>query len=307
MKILVTGGAGFIGTYLIPSLVERGVEVVVLDLSAAPAALAPVMDRITYVRADLGQSDDIYRAMLKYRPDQVVHLVSLLAGPCEANPPQAFRVNFNSTLTLLEAGAIIGLKRLVMTSSISVFGRGCQEPVQDDALKEPSNIYGQTKLACEHLLRFYAQHKGVDGRALRFTWVFGPGRSTGITAAYSSLLLDAAARDQEIDVPNPEETGDWLYVKDAVKALLLLLDAPEAPQRIYNIAGGVHSIRDVLAIVQKLKPKARIVMQPGGRLLSPYPAAYDDGPARRDLGWRPDYTIETAVAEHLRIVGGQNR
>jgi nucleoside-diphosphate-sugar epimerase len=59
MKILVTGGAGFIGTYLIPSLVERGAEVVALDLSAAPAALAPVMDRITYVRADLGQSDDI--------------------------------------------------------------------------------------------------------------------------------------------------------------------------------------------------------------------------------------------------------
>ena len=84
------------------------------------------MDRITYVRADLGQSDDIYRAMLKYRPDQVVHLVSLLAGPCEANPPQAFRVNSNSTLTLLEAGAIIGLKRLVMTSSILVFGRGCR-------------------------------------------------------------------------------------------------------------------------------------------------------------------------------------
>ena len=165
MKILVTGGAGFIGTYLIPSLVERGAEVVALDLSAAPAALAPVMDRITYVRADLGQSDDIYRAMLRYRPDQVVHLVSLLAGPCEANPPQAFRVNFNSTLTLLEAGAIIGLKRLVMTSSISVFGRGCREPVQDDALKEPSNIYGQTKLACEHLLRFYAQHKGVEGES----------------------------------------------------------------------------------------------------------------------------------------------
>jgi nucleoside-diphosphate-sugar epimerase len=136
--------------------------------------------------------------------------------------------------------------------------------------------------------------------------VFGPGRSSGITAAYSSLLLDAAARNQEIDVPNPEETGDWLYVKDAVKALLLLLDAPAAPQRIYNIAGGVHSIRDVLSIVKKLKPAARIVMQPGGQVLSPYPAAYDDAPARRERGWRPDYTIEAAVAEHLRVVGDRN-
>jgi nucleoside-diphosphate-sugar epimerase len=69
MKILVTDGAGFIGSHLIPTLVERGAEVIALDLAAAPAAFATVMERITYVRADLGQSDDIYRAMLKYRPD----------------------------------------------------------------------------------------------------------------------------------------------------------------------------------------------------------------------------------------------
>jgi UDP-glucose 4-epimerase len=305
MKVLVTGAGGFVGSYLLPALVERGHSVVATDLRLPGDAVAT--EAVHWIALDVSRPEEVYRVMLGTRPQAVIHLVSWLAAPCEANPLRGWEINFLSTQYLLDAGLAAGLERFVFSSSISVFGRGVPEPVRDDAVKEPATIYGQTKLACEHLLRFYAQHKGVDGRALRFTWVFGPGRSTGITAAYSSLLLDAAARDQEIDVPNPEETGDWLYVKDAVKALLLLLDAPEAPQRIYNIAGGVHSIRDVLAIVQKLKPKARIVMQPGGRLLSPYPAAYDDGPARRDLGWRPDYTIETAVAEHLRIVGGQNR
>jgi nucleoside-diphosphate-sugar epimerase len=77
------------------------------------------------------------------------------------------------------------------------------EPVKDDAPKNPSNVYGQTKLACEHLLHWYARQRGVDGRAVRFTWVFGPGRTTGITALYSSLLLDAIAQDQPLEVVNP--------------------------------------------------------------------------------------------------------
>ncbi len=302
MKVLVTGGAGFIGSHLIPVLLERGAQVVALDLAREPRSLAEVARRITYVQADLGQSDDIYRAMLAHRPTHVMHLASLLAGPCEENPPLAFRVNFNSTLDLLEAGAIIGIERLVMTSSISVFDRGCAEPVRDDSPKSPANIYGQTKLASEYLLRFYAQHKGVDGRAARLTWVFGPGRTTGLTALYSSMLLDAVALGREVHVPNPEERADWLYVKDAVKGLLQLMEAPQAPQRIYNMASGVHSIREVMNIAQGLRPKARITMDESGRILLPYPAAFDDGPARRELGWRPDYDIARAVADHLDTV-----
>ena len=302
MRILVTGGAGFIGSYLIPALLEDGHAVTVFDLAVKPPALAEYHDRIDYIRGDLGSAADLYRAMLSCQPAGIFHLGAILAGPCEENPVRGFQVNFGSTQTLLDACVALGVRRFFMISSISVFGRDAVEPVSDHAVKNPETIYGQTKLASEHLLHWYAKKHGLDTRALRFTWVFGPGRTTGITALYSSLILDAIARGEAIMVPNPEERGDWLYVKDAVKAILTLWNAREVSQRIFNIAGGVHSIREVIEMAFKIMPGARVTLGKDGPGLSPYPVAYDDAAARGELGWKPDYTIETAVAEHLRIV-----
>lgn len=304
MRVLVTGGAGFIGSYLVPRLLDRGDEVVVFDMAAEPKALSSVMGRIGYLRGDLGSGSDLYRAMMAYRPEGVFHLGAILAGPCEENPVRGFQVNFGSTQALLDAASVLKTKKFFMVSSISVFGRDATEPVPDDAPKNPETIYGQTKLASEHLLSWYARKHGMDTCALRFTWVFGPGRTTGITALYSSLILDSIARGEEIVVGNPEERGDWLYVKDAVKAILLVWDQPVLKQRIFNIAGGVHSIRDVVAIAQRHRPQARVTLKEGGASLSPYPVAYDDRQARQELGWKPDYTIESAVEEHLRLVSG---
>jgi nucleoside-diphosphate-sugar epimerase len=301
MRALVTGGAGFIGSYLIPELVEKGCEVVVFDLAARPPTLVKVWDQITYVQGDLGSQADLYRVMMTHKITDVFHLGALLAGPCEENPVLGFRVNFDSTQTLLDASVATKVRRFLMISSISVFGRDVEEPVKDSAVKNPETIYGQTKLASEHLLLWYARKHSLNTRALRFTWVFGPGRTTGITALYSSFILDSMAKGIPLTIPNPDETGDWLYIKDAVKAILTLWEAKKAKQRIYNIAGGVHSIREVVNIGKKLRPDSPVIMEEGGKRLSPYPAAYDDTPARRELGWHPDYTIERAVKEHLDI------
>lgn len=304
MRALVTGGAGFIGSYLIPELLELGSEVVVFDLAAEPKNLEGVRDRITYVRGDLASRPDLYRVMMSHDISDVFHLGAVLAGPCEENPVMGFAVNFQSTQTLLDAALAGGVNRFIMLSSISVFGMDVTEPAPDDAVKNPETVYGQTKLACEHLLRWYARKHGMDTRALRFTWVFGPGRTTGITALYSSLILDAIARGEAATIPNPDEKGDWLYIKDAVKAILTLWRAGMATQRIYNIAGGVHTIREVVAIARKFRPDARVILMDGGKSRSPYPASYDDSAARRELGWQPEYTIEEAIKEHLDVVSG---
>jgi len=305
MRVLVTGGAGFLGSYLVPRLLDRGYDVIVFDLAADPPALRPVMGRIGYVRGDLGSPSDLYRVMMTHRPEGVFHLGAVLAGPCEENPIRGFQINFGSTHILLDAALATQVKKFFMVSSISVFGRDAVEPVRDDAPKNPETIYGQTKLAAEHLLSWYARKHGLDTCGLRFTWVFGPGRTTGITALYSSLILDAIARGEEIGVPNPEERGDWLYVKDAVKAILMVWDHPALTQRIFNIAGGVHSIRDVVAIAKGYRPQAQVILEEGGQSLSPYPVAYDDSAARKAFGWNPDFTIENAVREHLTLVSGR--
>ncbi len=306
---LVTGGCGFLGSYLIPALLERGIDVVALDLAEPRPSSWAGLGRVRYVRGDLASEADLYRVVMAHPITDVFHLGALLAGPCEEDPVKGFRVNFFSTLSLLDASLAAGVRRFVMTSSISVFGKDAEEPVKDHAPKNPTTIYGQTKLASEHLLLWYAGRHGLDTRAVRFTWVFGPGRTTGITATWSSLLLDAVAAGRQVEVANPEERGDWLYVKDAVRALLAVWEAEVPSQRIYNIAGGVHSVREVVEVARRFKPDARVVLREGGASLSPYPAAYDDGPARSELGWRPAYTIEEAVREHLETAsrGGDLR
>jgi UDP-glucose 4-epimerase len=307
MRVLVTGGAGFIGSYLLPVLLDKGFETVVFDMADNPPSLVPLRDRITYFRGDLGSKDDLYRAMLTYQPEGVFHLGAVLAGPCEENPIMGFKVNFESTLTLLDACTALRAKKFFMVSSISVFGRGLTEPVRDDAIKIPETVYGQTKLASENMMLWYARKHGLDSRALRFTWVFGPGRTTGITALYSSLILDAMATGTSIRISNPDEKGDWLYIRDAVNAILCLWEAKDPRQRIYNIAGGVHSIREVVEIARRWRPDAPVILESEGKSLSPYPVAYDDGAARAEIGWLPKYGIEDAVREHLEMVAKEKR
>jgi UDP-glucose 4-epimerase len=303
MKVLVTGAAGFIGRNLIEALARRGDTVIATDLR--PPKDTAETAGIAWLALDVSRAEEIYRTLLNVRPDAVIHLASWLAGPCEADPLRGWQINFGSTQFLLDAGVAAGLKKFVLTSSISVFGRGVPEPVRDDAIKEPATIYGQTKLACEHLLRWYRDKHGVGVGAVRFPWVYGPGRENGITATYSSRLLDAIARREPLEIAFGDEKGDWLYVRDAVKALLLLLDHQDAPQVAYNIMGSLHTVREAMAVARRIEPEARITLRDADRPSdNPYPLSYDDSSARRDLGWSPDYSLEAGIREHIAIVRG---
>jgi UDP-glucose 4-epimerase len=301
MRILVTGGGGFIGANLVKALVGQGDDVVVLDLAPQPPLLDGLRN-LTYLRGDCGSEIDVYRAMTLHRPEGVFHLGAMMAGPCEEHPPTAFQVNFRSTQTLLDASLAIGVQRFFFMSSISVYDPAQPEPVPHDGLMNPPNIYGQTKLAGEHLLAWYTKTHGIDSRGIRPTWVWGPNRKRGLTTLYTTAMIDRIAKGGDVFIENPDERGDWLYVHDCVRAMLLAWNAKEPGERIYTICGSVHSIREVAEIAMRHCPDARVTFSEKAKEPSPYAVRFDDSPARRDLGWKPEYTIERAVEDHLSVV-----
>ena len=301
MKTLVTGATGFMGSHLVPALVDQGHEVVATDVVKEPHWIASRPD-VPYVRVDLDGDAEIRDLVSTVRPDSVVHLAGLLAEACEAEPQLGFRVNVMASLSLLEACVANGVTRFVMTSSTAVFGRGLAEPVADDAAKLPETVYGQTKLACEHMLSWYRRTHGLSVGAVRFPWVYGPGRTTGLTALYSSLLFDAIARGEEAVVANADQSGNWLYIKDAVKSLILMLETCVHPRIAYNVVGGVHSVGDAMKIARELFPDARIRIRKSSRAPYPYASSFDDSRARDELGWRPEYSIRRGMKEHVETV-----
>ena len=121
MRILVTGGAGFIGSHLVRALLRQGDEVIVFDRVPVPHLLSDVRDSITYVQGDAASEVDLYRAVATSRAEGIFHLGALLAGACEENPPLAFQINFRSTQVLLDAALSCGVKRFFFMSSISLY------------------------------------------------------------------------------------------------------------------------------------------------------------------------------------------
>ncbi|MCY4333075.1 MAG: NAD(P)-dependent oxidoreductase [Litoreibacter sp.] len=302
MRVLVTGATGFIGSYLIGGLLDRGHHVVATDIVPTPEALKGI-DRLTYMRADLTQAEGVEGLLDESRANCVIHLAALLAEFCEAVPARGYRVNVMGTLSLLDACVAGEVDRLVMASTPAVFGRGLDEPVADDANKVPETVYGQTKLACEHILDWYRHKKALRVSAVHFPWVYGPGRVNGLTAEYSSKLLDAIALGREVIVETPDAVGDWLYVKDAVKALVLLAERKgDTPQVTYNTMGEVHSVAGAMAIAQEVYPEARITIRRNKAFHYPYAASFDDSRARAEIGWSPDYPVRRGIKDHVETI-----
>ena len=121
----------------------------------------------------------------------------------------------------------------------------------------------------------------------------------GITADYSSKLLDAIARIDVVVVNTPDAVGDWLYVKDAVKALVLLAEREDAPQVTYNIVGDVQSVADAMMIAKEIYPDATIEIRTDTEFHYPYASSFDDAHAWEQIGWSPDYPIRRGIKDHV--------
>ena len=318
MKILVTGGAGYIGGTVAGLLAELGHQAVVFDnLSHGKRDLLPTgVEFVEGELADRAALENLFIAAVRQgQPfDAVLHFAALIeAGESMVRPEIYFRNNTASTLSLLEAILAHGPRRLVFSSTAAVYGEPESVPITEDARLLPTNAYGESKLLVEHMLAWLNRIHGLRYASLRYFNVAGaPEGPEGVTRGEAHepeshlipLVLDVAlGRRASIkvfgdDYPTPDGTciRDYIHVSDLADAHLLALDALETASAsngrlIFNLGNGQgFSVREVIESARRVTghpiPAEIHPRRPG----DPAVLIASSEKAIRELGWKPKYT-----------------
>ena len=301
MRVLVTGGAGYLGSVCAAHLVEAGHDVVVLDdLSTGHRDAVPQGCR--FVEGDVA---DAAAPILAEGVDGVLHLAAKsLVGESMEHPERYWRGNVVTTFQLLEAMRAHGTPRLVFSSTAAAYGEPEQVPVTEDTPTRPTNTYGATKLAIDHAISSYASAHGLAGVSLRYFNVAGAHGRFGERHAVETHLIPivlqvatgrrAAVQIYGEDWPTPDGTciRDYIHVDDLAEAHLLALEhAVPKQHRIYNLGSGTgFSVREVIDTCRVVTghplPAESAARRPG----DPAVLIASSERAYQELGWRPTRT-----------------
>ena len=253
---LVTGGAGFIGSNIVTTLLARGHTVRVLDnfSTGRRENLAQFLDRIDLIEGDLRDPAAVRRAVRGVRT--VLHLGALPSVPESVEDPLAsHEVNATGTLNLLTAAEEAGVERVVLSSSCAVYGDDPALPKVESMLPAPKSPYAASKLAAEHYCRTFNETFDLETVCLRYFNVFGPRQDPASQyAAVIPNFITAMLRGQPPTIfGDGEQTRDFVYVANVVEANLLAAAAPAAPGSVLNVAAGAqYSLLDLVAALNDI-------------------------------------------------------
>jgi UDP-glucose 4-epimerase len=315
--VLVTGGAGYIGSHIVLALRDAGLPVVVVDnLSTGRAEAVP--PDVPLIHASTGETGAMRAVMRAHRVDAVIHLAASLVVPeSVAKPMEYWRNNVANTLALAEACVAEGVSRLVFSSTAAVYGIPDALPVAEDAPCRPINPYGASKYAAECLLRDAAAAHGLSVLALRYFNVAGadPGGRAGQRSAGATHLVKVACeaalglrREVTVfgeDYETPDGTGmrDYIHVSDLARAHVEALRhlAMGGPGGVLNCGyGRGHTVREVLHAVERAARRPLPVRMAARRAGDPPALVAAAGRIREALHWRPAFDdLDRIVADAL--------
>ncbi len=303
MRVLVTGGAGFIGSHLVEALVARGDAVVVYDNLAQGRAenLTAIRDRVVARDASVVELETLEQTIREQHVEKIAHLAAI-ASRDVLDPSLIISVNIQGTVNVLEAAKRCGVRRCVLLSSDEVYGEFQYEPADEGHPLAPRQPYGISKLCGERFAEYYHEFHGVSAISIRTARVYGP-RFQGERVP-KTLIQNALQGKPTRMATGGDDKADYTYVKDAVQGILLALDAERPGFLAYNITGGkAYSTTEVAALVREMVPTAEMQIGPGpvevDGVKLPIKGTMDIGRAKRDLGYAPRYDIRRGLAEYL--------
>lgn len=291
-KILVTGGAGFIGSHTVDALVSRGADVVVVD-DLSTGREENLNPKAKFYDLNLA-SEDLENVMDQERPEVIYHFGFFVLVPKSVENPLLDMDVLRGTLRMLQKARETGVKKIVLASSGFLYGNTPDLPVREDAPIDPVSPYVVSKQAIENYLRFYRRAYHLPYVVLRYAAIYGPRQVTGAMADYIRKLSSGAQAEMWGD---GNKTRDYVFIDDVVNANLLALSVPdEHPNPVFNIGTGVETTLNTL--YQKI---ADILGVPA------HPIYYPDRPgeqlrycldntrARKEMGWEPQFSLDEGL------------
>jgi UDP-glucuronate 4-epimerase len=316
MKVLVTGGAGFIGSHCIDVLLKRGDTVVCVDnfnnfydpkVKKANVSAHKKNKKFILVNADIGDFSAVEKIIKKEKPDRVLHLAAR-AGvqPSLKNPLEYVRSNVVGTSNLLEACRKHGILHFVLASSSSVYGGNKKVPFsEEDRVDNPYSPYAATKKSCEVLAANYHHVAGMHVAALRFFTVYGP-RNRPDMAIYTFAQKITSGKEITLYGKGDEIKRDWTFVGDIVDGTIKALDNVEKfGFEIINLGNSKPvSVMYFVSLLEKALGKKAITKR-APLPMGDVPITYaDTSKAKKLLGWEPATSIENGVKQFARWFKG---
>jgi UDP-glucose 4-epimerase len=318
MKVLVCGGAGYIGSNMTAMLSAAGFEPVVFDnlITGHRSAVGPA----EFVQGDLADYELLVKTLKKHKVETVMHFAAFIeVGESVKVPLKYYHNNVYCTQILLSAMEAVGLDKFVFSSTAAVYGIPKQVPLTEDSPKQPINPYGETKLAAERMCHYQSQAGKLRYATLRYFNASGAGANGSLGEDHRPeshliprIIRAAMAKSSEVqiygtDYPTPDGTciRDYIHIEDLCRAHLLALEKlDQSSELIYNLGNGQgYSVKEVIETVKKVSGKDFKVVETGRRLGDPPVLTSDATKAKTELGWKTEFPelekiIETAWQWH---------
>lgn len=313
--ILVTGGMGFIGLHTARRLVDAGSEAVITRYRATrePEFIAEHLGHKVVVETlDVTDFSRVFEVMYTHDVESVVHLA--VPGLGALSPAEDARVNISGLMNVLEASRILGVKRVSLASSVAVYAGSSSRPYREDdplPIRSPNPTCAYKK-SWEILGGHFAERTGMEVVALRIGGIYGPLYHS--MANLPSRLVHAAVRGRDPGlagarggVPYAEDATDLCYVKDCAQGIALVHLAPSLEHRVYNVSGGQPVTNgELAAAVEKAVPGAHFELRSRSGEAPPA-VGMDLSRLSSELGYRPAYPLQEAIADYVAWLGNHDQ
>lgn len=314
MKLLITGGTGFMGSYVVRDLVKVGHKVVCFQRSGVTSLLQDLtspeeLSNVKIVQGEITNFELLSETVRKYQIQIIIHFSGVMVPESENNIPVAVQTNIVGTQNIFEVAKINKIKRVVWGSSNTVLGNlgkllGNQK--LDDSLGFycPGNFYGASKALCELMAKQYIEKQGMDIISLRFPRVFGIGKNTGGGKVFTELIKNVALGNTVV-IPGGDSSWAYIYVEDAATLTINACEVPATKSKIFNLhEGRNYTGWDLANILREINPQAEVNVMPG-RAQYDFPSVDVTG-LENELNFKPHYSLKEGIRLAINYFRKQN-